>query len=146
MSDPTPNPSATAEPGAKDDAAKKKPSNKRVAHPAVGSEDKAVYPFDGTPPDFDHDKHKPLKKTDFKNDWQYYEFRAEAHEVAAAKFRKEAQDVKAAGGTKAKTQLNRLRKMAEKAQEIRDMLAAQGMDVEKALADIMGAKPEEAKK
>ena len=108
----------------------------KSAFKLVGNKDEKVYPFEvAVPEDFDFATCKSLKKKDFKEDYLYFEFRAEECDFRAAAFREEAAEVKKLGSAKDRGRAKRLIKMTEKMGELKKQLKNQGIDVDKLLAD-----------
>ena len=72
---------------------KRKPKeSKLVPHPATGSTDRAVYPFEKEPDDFDNTVHKMLVVGDFKSRAAYFEFRGRLSDKQAQEWRLKASE------------------------------------------------------
>lgn len=88
------------------------------------------------PADFDAKKHLSLRKSDFKNEVDYLEFKARDYEEKAQKARKEIETIKklgtAADRNKAKKLMTLQQRMAELARELSE-------DGSVNLAEILGA-------
>ncbi len=123
-----------ARPGAKDGNAKKT-GNKRPVHPSVDDKDQEVYPFVETPEDFDFHQHAPLKKKDFTGDAGFFNHRAAEFDAKATLFREKATEAATMGSAKDRRMAKRLRKMQEKAAELRRVLSEAGIDVDAMLAE-----------
>jgi hypothetical protein len=141
----------SAKPQGADD---KKPKRESTRDPKaifglIGSKDPNVYPFQGTwegegdarkltratPSGFDPEKHESLGKKDFAKPSIYLTHRAELLEAKAAKFRSDADTVRAGGDKKGGTgKANRLLKAMKRAEEIRKELEAAGVNVDALLA------------
>lgn len=115
-----------------EDASAKKEKVKKVDYvgtlTAEQKKDPSIYPFKTTPEDFDHDKHKPLKKADFAVDHEYILHKAAGFQHRADKLKIEAEEVKKTGGRKQQAGLKRFKKMQEKIAELKQKLEAQGVD------------------
>lgn len=110
---------------------------KRPKHPLVGNSDPNVYPFASVPGDYNAKKHAPLKKTDFKDEGTFYEWRAGQLEAKAKQMREMATSIRSGGGQAAK----QLLKMSQKIDEVKAKLKASGIDPEQLLAQLLsGAK------
>lgn len=135
----------SAAPGTKDDTAKKTKVEK-VSHPLVGNEDSKVYPFpapelekgedgkfiyttSGAPDNFDPSKHKPLKKQDFAEDWQYYQHRIELTQAKIASFEQSRDEAKALGNATDRQAAKRLSGMAKRIAEIQGNLSGDNVDI-----------------
>jgi len=118
-----------AEPGsqATDVVVKKKKSKRTVF---VHTEPLEV----AVPEKFDFAKNKPLKKTDFKNEDLFFEYKAAECDAKAIVFRAKAEESKKLGSTKDRAKAKRLLKMQEKMAELREQLEADGVNVEELLA------------
>lgn len=119
---------ASAKPGTKNEDGKRE-KKKREKYPV---------PEDGLeawPEDFDASKHKPLKKTDFKNEAVWLDRKAEEAEEKAKRYRQEAETVRKIGSTKDQKKAKKLLKVQSELAELRKALAADGVDVDALLAE-----------
>ena len=123
--------------------AKVKKTSKRVKHTLVGNKDAKIYPFATLPTDFDFAKHAGLKKKDFANTGEFFEYKAKECEAKAAAFRVKAKEESTTGGGKAKQKARRLVKMIDKMDELKKQLALQGINVEELLKATAAEKPAE---
>lgn len=115
-----------AQPGAagpKADEKKEKP--KRTPYRAEGA---AV--LEAIPADFNPRKHLPLKKADFKDEWTYFEYRAQLAEKNAASFRKQAEESKSLGSTADRVKAKRMVQMMKRMAELEAELKASGVDID----------------
>lgn len=126
---------ASAKPTAAGKTDKPKKENKRADFVAtVDKKNEAVYPFSSTPDGFDFTKNRPLKKKDFTKPSAFMDYAADALEAKAKLFRAKAEDMRKTGDGKGGGKANRLLKMMEKAQKLREELRAQGIDVDALLS------------
>lgn len=121
-----------------------KPSRGKEVFEQVDSSDENIYPFsEAVPEGFDFDKHKPLKKRDFKEEYLYYEFRAEDLERKAAKLREQAEESKKLGSGKARQKAKRLVKLKSQIAKLTESLKESGVDVESILASMAETETDE---
>ena len=125
----------TTEPGTEDEAGKgeEEKVKGRQAHPAVaelGEDDR----LEEYPPDFDFDRHKPIKRSTFTHDWQYFAYKSDECVHRGTKFATMSEEAKALGSTKERGKLKRLKAMQEKIAELQKELEGKGIDVEALLA------------
>lgn len=106
--------------------------SKRTEYSGIGGDN---YPFTDVPTDYSFDNHKPLKKRDFAEEYQYLEYRAKEAEAKAAEYRKEAEECKKLGSSSARAAAKRLVKMTEKMGELAKQLKAAGVDVDALMAN-----------
>ena len=108
----------------------------RIEFPLVGDKNEDVYPFKVPVPEgFDFKAHKALKKRDFEADHMFYSFRAAELEFKALAFHAQAEEAKKLGSAQDRGRAKRLIKCQSKMDELRQQLTAQGVDVDKLLAD-----------
>ena len=111
---------------------------KKAVFELVGSKDEKVYPFTAAVPEgFDFKTNRSLKKKDFKEDYLYFEHRAEECDFRSVAYREEAAEVKKLGSAKDRGKAKRLVKLQDKMVELKEQLSKQGVDVEKLLADAL---------
>lgn len=108
----------------------------RPNHPLKGNTDKTVYPFKEMPTDFNHDDMLPLESDDFLTSAGYYRYRAHFFEFKAARLRQMATNAELGGpagdtGKALKTAAAAMKRI----EDIKRLLAAQGIDLVKALKD-----------
>jgi len=133
-----------AKPGTADKAAVKEKAEK-VDHPLINNSDSSVYPFpapaltkdsdgnivgwsSGAPDDFDPKTHKPLKKADFAEEWQYHQYRLDALDDRRAHLIAVRNEAHALGNTADRKSAVRLAGFAKKISEIQEKLAADNVD------------------
>lgn len=122
----------------------------RVFYPGlnVDADNKAQKLLEGTPADYDVEKHLPLRKRDFIDESTFLIYKAERYEKEAAQCRKEAEELKKLGTGERQKQAKQLEKMISNIVDIETDFNAAGIDVEKMIADIRArveAKAKEAK-
>jgi len=112
----------------------------RVAHELVNTKDKG-WPFETAPDDFSTKKHQPLKKTDFREDWFYHDWKAIEFDRMATQSRERA-DVSRKMGTGAQRKdRGKLLKLRARMAELAAALEADGVDVEALLAETNSEEP-----
>lgn len=107
---------------------------------AVGTELLKV----AVPEGYNFDVNKPLKKKNFVTEDLFYMYRAAEMEHKAAQFRAKAEEAKKLGTGTEKNKAKKLIKMQERIEELKQSLAAQGIDVEKLLAELAAKNAAEA--
>lgn len=127
-------PKASAAPGTKDEKAGKKAQVKKVVYPGLIDKDGAPTKLEAIPTDFDPKTHKPLKRTDFKDEGLFLEMRAADLEARAAKLRKEASTIRELGSAADRAKAKKLLLMQERMQELMASLREQGIDPDAILA------------
>lgn len=141
MADPKQTPNAPAAAPAKGDT---KPGAK--GSPKAKKEKRVKVPYavpegglESYPEDFDPKKHKPLKRTDFKNELVYLEKRREKLAKSLASLDTEIETVKKLGPGKERQKAKKLLKVQREFDELKKTLAEQGVDV----ASLLGGTPSE---
>lgn len=130
-------PLASAKPGAAGaPAATKDKKEKVVKVPFVDHEADEVKLIEGKPEGYSPKKHLPLKKADFKNEWEFYDWRADRAEAQAAKFRKEAEQSKTLGSSKDRAKKKQLLSLVKKIEALKSDLEGEGNDVAALLATL----------
>lgn len=86
------------------------------------------------PADFDPKKHKPLARAAFKDETVWLDKKATLHEEAAKKLREEAENIRTLGPSASSAKARKLLKVQNELDELRAMLAAQGVDPDVMLA------------
>lgn len=102
-------------------------------HPLVGSKDPAKYPFKSTPADYSFETMKPLKRPDFAGVAEFIDYRASRFDWMAEQLRAKAQDYRTHGGPAA-GKAKRLIRLTKQMEELKKLLAEQGVDVDAVLA------------
>ena len=126
----------SAAPNTKDktpDAAPKKPE--KVNYPGLAEGQK----IQGTefPADFNASMHKPLKRSDFANEWVWLAHRADELAKKAAEMKAEADQIRTLGSSKDVKAAKKIGQLLKRAEELKSQLAGDGTDVDallKALA------------
>jgi len=85
------------------------------------------------PADFDEKVHQPLKVVDFKDPIVFLDHKAAGYEARAKAIRAEIEEIKIAGPGGVK-KANKLLKVTAELDALKELLKAQGMDVEALLA------------
>jgi hypothetical protein len=130
----------------------------RPVHPAVGSEDTAVYPFrypapkverDGKiiseedagnfPPDYDFKEHAPLKKKDFGNEFSYFTYKFKRAQLEAERFQTRANEALQMGGITSDADAKKFLRLSQKMAELRELLGTKGIDPDALLAELEAA-------
>lgn len=136
-------PKSAAKPGTVGEVKKKAPKDKvaRVDYPGLiveeNGEKKRVV-LETWPADFDAKKHKPLRRSDFKNESVFLRQRADQLEAKAKELRAQADVVEKAGSTADVAKAKRISALTKKVEELKLQLKASGIDVEAMLKAAMG--------
>lgn len=144
--------------GAEDEEPKGRPD-----HPSVGSEDKDIYPFrypaerveagdkliseadpGNFPADYDFATHAGLRKKDFGNDFSYFTYKAKRAEHEAKKFTAKAEEALKLGGITTDGDAKKFLRIAGKLDELREVLAAKGLDPNELLQQLLATKAPKA--
>lgn len=91
--------------------------------------------FEAWPADFDAKKHKPLRRVDFKDHRTWLTQKAEQAEKAAAAFRKEIEEITAAGGTKSMAKAKKMVRVQAERDLLMEALKKSGVNVDELLAE-----------
>jgi len=109
----------------------------RVVFDLVGDKNPEVYPFkEAMPEGFNFKVNRGLRKRDFTADHLFFEYRALEMDAKAIIFRAQAEEAKKIGSSADRNRLKRVIKLQEKMNELKEQLSAQGIDVDKLLADM----------
>lgn len=121
-------PASSTKPGdpGSEKAKKEKVSKVRFAVPEEG--------LDAWPADFDPKKHKPLRRSDFKNELPYLEHRREKLQSQLTSVEEEIKLVKETGSSGGRAKAKKLLKVQNELDTLKDALAAQGINAEELLA------------
>lgn len=92
-----------------------------------------------TPENWDSKIHKPLNKGDFKNEYDYLDWRAADYEARAASMRKEAEQIRKLGSSADRAKLKRIDAFQEKMLEL-----AEGMGGDVNFVEMLGKEKGEA--
>lgn len=97
--------------------------------------EKSVYPIpegglEKMPDDFDPKLHKPIKRTDFKDETVWFELKAVEHDKKAVSYRAQAKMYSKLGSIKDRAKAKRLIQMQGRIAELKDELEKQGIDVD----------------
>ena len=82
----------------------------------------------------------PPKRADFKNEYDFFEFKARESDARAAKLRQLAEESKAGGSTAEKTKLKKLKTLSSNLSSLTAELEASGVDVAAFLASLAKSK------
>lgn len=78
------------------------------------------------PSNYDASKHKPLRRSDFENEYDFYEFKATQHEKEAVECRKLAQEARTVGATGDKKKGKRVVALTNQLQNLLKELSSDG--------------------
>ncbi len=106
---------------------------KRIFYPPI---------FDGQkltaaelPEDYDSKQHKPLRKKDFENEWDYFDYQAGEHERLAEKCAASAEQSRKMGTGPQRKSAKRALKLREQLNALVADLKAEGVDTDALLAE-----------
>lgn len=129
-------PTPTAKPGTPDGTAQKAPKEpRRKPHPtiaALGANER----IETIPPDFNFDTNNPIKRKQFKQDWDFFNYQAQVMDYRAAGFRTKAEESQKLGAGAERAKSKRLVALQSKMKELQEQLEGQGVDVEALLASV----------
>ena len=135
---PTAAPSATGAPGAKAEGAESKDGKKARAklvdyiewkRSQDGVAEDYLIDSNEVPEDFKSSVHNPLKKSHFKEEWQYLEMKAGKLEAQAANLRKEAEIAKTIGSKEDQKKMSKVLKMQQELAALTASLEEGGFDM-----------------
>ena len=120
-------------PGTKDITAKKTKKAGKLQHPAVLALTKDAR-LDAAPADFNFDLHKPIKKRVFSCDAVFYEHKVAELQNKVVKMQKLASEAKILGTKTERGKVRKLMSYVEKMKTLKEMLVADGIDVDALMA------------
>lgn len=88
------------------------------------------------PEDFDVKQYQALKRAFFKEEWMFFEFKAQQFDAKAAEYRQEAEESKALGNSEDRAKRKKALAYAKKLEALKAELSADGVDVDALLATV----------
>ncbi len=135
-----------AEPQISEAITARKTQATKPAHPHINSPDPALYPFPavalvkdengavtnwntGVPSDYSSDVHAPLVKKDFKDSWQYYQYKADKTKAQHAVYIEQRNEAQSMGNKTNQAAIKRLKAMQKNMALITQQLLADGIEI-----------------